>query len=225
MKKILICLLTVVAAYSCKVVDPYMKNPTSGEYMTGFCTGMFNDNVETYLEYFYNAYYIARFEAGDAELKVSNEYDLIRTGLQVNDSVYTYDYHKYDYKGEDFFESKGICAVKMNYWNELTILREDENRWLVGSEDGMALDVAVLEEKENGLLLKVILEGYKTEDSTYSALLTSDDLQVEFRHKRIAEDVSPVYDGTVTMVFYNEDTLLKTVTMTFCQSEPTWNII
>ena len=113
----------------------------------------------------------------------------------------------------------------MGYKNELTVLREDENRWLIGSENGMALDVTVVEETENGLRMKVILEGYMTEDSTYSALLTANDLGVEFRHKRIGEDRSEVYDGTVTIVFYNNETLLKTVDMTFCQSGPTWNII
>ena len=225
MKKLFICLLAVAALFSCKVVDPYVKNPTSGEYMTEFCSRMFEDNVTGYLRYFYNAYYIAKFEAGDAELKVSKEYDLIRTGLQLKDGVYTYDYHKYNYKGEDFFAPKGICVVQMGYKNELTVLREDENRWLIGSENGMALDVTVVEETENGLRMKVILEGYMTEDSTYSALLTANDLGVEFRHKRIGEDRSEVYDGTVTIVFYNNETLLKTVDMTFCQSGPTWNII
>ena len=33
------------------------------------------------------------------------------------------------------------------------------------------------------------------------------------------------YDGEIEIVFYNDDSLLKTVNMTFCQSELTWNII
>ena len=225
MKKLFICLLAVAALYSCKVVDPYVKNPTSVEYMTEFCSRIFEDNVSSYLRYFYNAYYIAKFEAGDAELKVSKEYDMIRTGLQLKDGVYTYDYHKYNYKGEDFFAPKGICVVQMGYKNELTVLREDENRWLIGSGEGIALDVTVLEVTENGLLLKVTVDGVITEESTYSALVMADTLQTEFRHKRIGEDRSEVYDGTVTIVFYNNETLLKTVDMTFCQSGPTWNII
>lgn len=225
MKKIFICLLAVTAVCSCKVVDPYVKNPTSAESLAEFCTNMFEDNVEAYLEYFYNAYYIAKFEAGDVDLKVSREYDLIRTGVQLKDDVYNYKYRKYNYMGEDFFASKGICVIQTSYWDELTILRDDENRWLIGNEDGMTLGVTVAEETENGLLLKVMLEGHMTEDSDYSALLLADNFQVEFRHKRIAEDMTCIYDGTVTIVFYNDNTLLKTVHMTFCQSEPTWNII
>lgn len=225
MKKFFICLLAVAALYSCKVVDPYVKNPTSGEYMTEFCSRIFEDNVSKCLRCFYNAYYIAKFEAGDAELKVSKEYDLIRTGLQVKDGVYTYDYQKYDYKGEDFFSSKGKCVIRMSSWDELTILSEDTDRWLIGSENGIALDVTVVEETENGLLLKVNVDGVVTEDSTYSALVMADTLRTEFRHKRIGEDRSEVYDGTVMIVFYNNETLLKTVDMTFCQSKPTWNII
>ena len=188
MKKILICLSALAAVISCKVVDPFV-NPTSTQSMVRFCSDMFKDDVDTYLKYFYNAYYIAKFQAGDAELK-------------------------------------GICVIKLSGWQrELAVLREGENSWLIGSDDGMVLEVTVLEETENGLLLKVIMEGHKTEESTYSALLTADDLQVEFRHKRIAEEVTAIYDGEIEIVFYNDDSLLKTVNMTFCQSELTWNII
>ena len=225
MKKILICLSALAAVISCKVVDPFV-NPTSTQSMVRFCSDMFKDDVDTYLKYFYNAYYIAKFQASDAELKVSKEYDLIRTGMQERNGVCVYDYREYDYRGEDFCAEKGLCVIKLSGWQrELAVLREGENSWLIGSDDGMVLGVTVLEETENGLLLKVIIEGHKTEESTYSALLTADDLRVEFRHKRIAEEVTAIYDGEIEIVFYNDDSLLKTVHMTFCQSELTWNII
>lgn len=102
-----------LAAASCRVVEGDVTNPTTNDRIAEFCAGLFEEKVSEALTYFYNTYYIARFVQGDAELKVSPEYDLIRTGLTTENGIYSYGYRPYDFHGEDFFGGVALRCLPM----------------------------------------------------------------------------------------------------------------
>lgn len=215
MKRFYFFLFAVMAAASCKVVDPYIKNPTKGPYMYEVCRTIFEADIDKTLKLFYNAYNIAVFQNGDAELKVSPQYDLIRTGLVSSDGVCEYDNVRYNYNGEDFFSEKGMCRI-FDLWRfSMTVLRESPDTWTIGNADGLAMSVTVLESGDDGMKLSVTVDGRRIEESTYYVMLISDGLKVDIAHKKVGKVTSAAYEGTLLTVFYDGDTLLKTCRMTF----------
>lgn len=209
----------VLAAASCRVVEGDVTNPTTDYRIAEFCTGLFEEKVSEALTYFYNTYYIARFVQGDAELKVSPEYDLIRTGLTTENGIYSYGYRPYDFHGEDFFGENGVCDVESGRWYSVTIARVGEGHWRMSVKDGSVFDLILLEESEEGISLNMSMKGVVTEESTFTAGFESEEMAVDILHEHIGKVVSKAFHGDMKVSFYDEAKLLKTCTMTLRPGE------
>lgn len=219
MKRFLLILTLAVAAASCRVVDGDVTNPTTDDRIAEFCAEVFEERVSEALTYFYNAYYIARFVQGDAELKVSPEYDYIRTRLSVDDGKYSYDYCPYDFKGEDFFGEKGVCEIQSGRWYSVTITRVAQGNWRMAVKDGTVLNLLLLEEDEDGILLNMKVNGVMTEESSFTARLEAEEMEADIRHEHIGVIASKAFYGDMKVSFYDGATPLKTCTMTFKHGE------
>ena len=184
MKRFLYIMTVALAAASCRVVDGDVTNPTTDDRISAFCADVFEERVSRALEYFYNAYYIARFVQGDAELKVSPEYDYIRTGLSAENGVYSYDYRPYDFHAEDFFGENGVCEVESGRWYSITITRVGEEHWRMAVNDGTVFNLVLMEESEDGILLNMKVDGVMTEESSFTARLDAEDMEADIRHAR-----------------------------------------
>ena len=151
----------VLMAASCKVVEADFNNPTTDEYISRYCVTLFSDKVSENLEYFYNAYYVARFVAGDAELKVSPEYDYIRTRITGSDGKYEFDYLQYEFQGNGFFAEGGTCVVSSGRWLSITIKNIGIGQWTMEVNDGTKFVFTVVEENAEGLVLDMSVSGVK----------------------------------------------------------------
>ena len=207
------------ATASCRVVDGDVTNPTTDERIAEFCDDVFEDKVAEALPYFYNAYYIARFIQGDAALKVSPEYDHIRTGLTSENGRYSYRYCPYDFKGMDFFAEKGICEITSGRWYTLTITNVSENHWEMTVNYNTVFDLFLLEDDENGISLNMSVVGRISEESSFSAGFRIEDMTVDISHDHIGEIAAKTYYGDMTVNFYDGTTPLKTCTMTYKPGE------
>ena len=219
MKRFLYIMTVALAAASCRVVDGDVTNPTTDDRISAFCADVFEERVSRALEYFYNAYYIARFVQGDAELKVSPEYDYIRTGLSAENGVYSYDYRPYDFHAEDFFGENGVCEVESGRWYSITIKRVGEEHWRMAVNDGTVINLVLMEESEDGILLDMKVDGVMTEESSFTARLEAEDMEVDIRHEHIGVIASKSFYGDMKVSFYDGATPLKTCTMTFKPGE------
>lgn len=219
MKRFLLILILAVAAASCRVVDGDVTNPTTDERIAGFCTDVFEERVSEALTYFYNAYYVARFVQGDAALKVSPEYDLIRTGVSVEDGVHSYHYCPYDFKGEDFFGEKGICEIESGRWYSVTVTNVSQDHWKMAVSDSTVFDLFLIEEDQEGISLSMNVDGCITEESAFTARLDIEEMTADIRHEHIGDIVSKTFYGDMEVRFYDGDTLLKTCTVTYKPGE------
>ena len=219
MKRFLLFFALAVAAASCSVVDGDVTNPTKDDRIVGFCKDVFEEKVSEALTYFYNAYYIARFVQGDAALKVSPEYDYIRTGLRTENGRYSYRYCPYDFKGVDFFAENGICEITSGRWYSLTITNASENHWKMTVSDNTVFDLLLLEDGEEGISLNMNVSGCVSEESSFSAGFEIEDMTAYISHDHIGDIVSKAFYGDMKVSFHDGATLLKTCTLTFKPGE------
>ena len=111
MKRLYYIFIALSLAVSCKVVDPYQPNPMTDSNISNLSHNLFSEEAAKCLTIFYNAFHITRFLEADAEVKVSPEYDIIRTGLKGAEGVYTFDYDDYTFTKEGLFEKGGVDPV------------------------------------------------------------------------------------------------------------------
>lgn len=208
-----------LAAASCRVVDGDVTNPTTDDRIAEFCAGLFEEKVSEALTYFYNTYYIARFVQGDAELKVSPEYDLIRTGLTTENGIYSYGYRPYDFHGEDFFGENGVCDVESGRWYSVTVTNVSQDHWKMAVSDSTVFDLFLNEEDQKGISLSMNVDGCITEESAFTARLDIEEMTADIRHEHIGDIVSKTFYGDMEVRFYDGDTLLKTCTVTYKPGE------
>lgn len=208
-----------LAAASCWVVEGDVTNPTTDDRIAEFCAGLFEEKVSEALTYFYNTYYIARFVQGDAELKVSPEYDLIRTGLTTENGIYSYGYRPYDFHGEDFFGENGVCDVESGRWYSVTVTNVSQDHWKMAVSDSTVFDLFLIEEDQEGISLSMNVDGCITEESAFTARLDIEEMTADIRHEHIGKIVSKVFHGDMKVSFYDEVKLLKTCTMTLRPGE------
>ena len=205
----------VMIAASCKVSDADFDNPTTDEFMKDYCNELFVDKVSRNIQYFYNAYYVGRFISGDAQLKVSPEYDIIRTGLTDGYGNYGFGNDTYDFNGEDFFSNKGVCSVKASYWRSIAIAALAEGKWAMVMDDGTVLEFTVKDETEDGIVLNMNIDGLMTESNEYSVRFTAEDMEVDIRHNKIGRIASKSISGMMDVNFLRSEKPLKTCSMTF----------
>ena len=208
-----------LAAASCRVVGGDVTNPTTDDRIAEFCAGLFEEKVSEALTYFYNTYYIARFVQGDAELKVSPEYDLIRTGLTTENGIYSYGYRPYDFHGEDFFGENGVCDVESGRWYSVTVTNVSQDHWKMAVSDSTVFDLFLIEEDQEGISLSMNVDGCITEESAFTARLDIEEMTADIRHEHIGDIVSKTFYGDMEVRFYDGDTLLKTCTVTYKPGE------
>ena len=208
-----------LAAASCRVVEGDVTNPTTDDRIAEFCAGLFEEKVSEALTYFYNTYYIARFVQGDAELKVSPEYDLIRTELTTENGIYSYGYRPYDFHGEDFFGENGVCDVESGRWYSVTVTNVSQDHWKMAVSDSTVFDLFLIEEDQEGISLSMNVYGCITEESAFTARLDIEEMTADIRHEHIGKIVSKVFHGDMKVSFYDEVKLLKTCTMTLRPGE------
>ena len=219
MKRIFMFIAAVLMAASCKVVEADFNNPTTDEYISRYCVTLFSDKVSENLEYFYNAYYVARFVTGDAELKVSPEYDHIRTRITGSDGKYEFDYLQYEFQGNDFFAEGGICVISSGRWLSITIKNIGIGQWTMEVNDGTKFVFTVVEENAEGLVLDMSVSGVKKEESEYTAPFEAEGMEVDMRHKNIGNMASKTFFGTMEVSFLKAAQLLKTCSMTIGPGE------
>ena len=215
MKRLLYIFIALSLAVSCKVVDPYNPNPMTDNNISNLSYNIFTEEAGTCLTAFYNAIHIARFLEADAEVKVSPEYDLIRTGLKGSEGIYTFDYDDYTFTKEGLFEKGGACAVDISYHTTVTVNCLSEGNWQVKSSNGMMLKVEMIEESDDSMKMAVIVNGTKTEDSSFLAKFHDEGLEAAFGHKAIGELESLTFDGNVVVEYYEAADLVKSCRMTF----------
>lgn len=215
MKRLYYIFIALSLAVSCKVVDPYQPNPMTDSNISNLSYNLFSEETSTCLTIFYNAFHITRFLEADAEVKVSPEYDIIRTGLKGAEGVYTFDYDDYTFTKEGLFEKGGACAVDINYHNTITVNCLSEGYWQIRSSNGMVLKVGMTDETEDSMRMAVSVSGAKTEDSPYLAKFHDEGLECIFKQKAIGEIESLTLDGSVVVEYYEVDKILKSCRMTF----------
>ena len=202
-------------AASCMINDPYEPNQLNDHNITRLCSELFNEEVTDNLNYFYNAYHIARFIDADADEKVSPKYDLIRTGLSSHDDSYSFDYNDYTFSKDSLFVPGSSWKVMVNYHKTLTIDVKENNEWNITSmDDGTILKVRLVEETDAGMQTVVSVNGIRTENSSYSARFSAQDMGITFRHTSIGKINSMAYKGEMTIDFYKDASTLKSCTMT-----------
>lgn len=215
MKRLYYIFIALGLAVSCKVVDPYHPNPMTDINIINLSHNMFTEEAGTCLTVFYNAFHIARFLEADAEVKVSPEYDLIRTGISGTEGIYTFDYDEYTFTKEGLFEKGGACAVDISYHNTVTVNCLSEGCWQVKSSNGMMLDLEFIEENEDSMKMSVKARWTKTENSAYLAKFHDEGLQAVFKQKAIGELEALILDGKVIAEYYEANDLIKSCSMTF----------
>lgn len=215
MKRIILFMAAVMIAASCEVSDADFDNPTTDDFMKDYCNELFVDKVSRNLQYFYNAYYIGRFISGDAQLKVSPEYDIIRIGLSGESGNYGFGNDTYDFNGEDFFSNKGVCSVKASYWRSIAITALAEGKWAMVVDDGTVLEFTVKDETEDGIVLNMNIDGLVTDSNEYSVRFTAEDMEVDIRHNKIGRIASKSISGMMDVNFLRSEKPLKTCSMTF----------
>lgn len=215
MKRLFYIVIALTLAASCKVVDPYNPNPMTDSNISNLSYNLFSEEAGTCLTVFYNAFHITRFLEADAEVKVSPEYDIIRTGLKGSNGVYTFDYNDYTFTKEGLFVKGGACAVDINRHNTVTISCLSEGYWQVKYSNGMLLKVELIEEGEDSMRMAVSVSGSKTEDSPYLARFHDEGLECIFKHKAIGEIESLTMDGKVLVDYYEVNKLIKSCRMRF----------
>ena len=216
MRKTVILLLSFLAAVSCKVSDLSDLDDTTNDRMTRFCAQIFSKNVERYLKTFYEAYYIARFIEADPEVKVSAEYDMVRTELRSGNGYYVYKYNEFAFAEAGFFSPKGGCDMNLSYNEDVTVRLVAKDCWEMQTEEGnIWFEVRLLEEGEEGMHLSVSASGTCTENSPYSASYAMEDMDVKFDHQKKMLIVSSSYTGVMTVEFFRQSELLRTCRMTY----------
>lgn len=216
MRKTVILLLSLLATVSCKVSDLSDLDDTTNDRMTRFCAQIFSKNVERYLKTFYEAYYIARFIEADPEVKVSEEYDMVRTELRSGNGYYVYKYNEFAFAEAGFFSPKGGCDMNLSYNEDVTVRLVAKDCWEMQTEEGnIWFEVRLLEEGEEGMHLSVSASGTCTENSPYSASYAMEDMDVKFDHQKKMLIVSTSYTGLMTVEFFRQSELLRTCRMTY----------
>lgn len=209
--------MVALTSLSCMVIENpyagYVNDPKS------YSKELLDDAVTRNLTCFYNAYHIARFLQAAPEQKVSQEFDLIRTGLRESDGAYSYSYVSYQFITEDFFAEKGVCTVKDGRWYTADIRWVEDGRWKMMVKDGTVLEILVTEDDAAGLSMVVTLSGEATENSSYTAVFAAEDLKAEFRHAQIGKIDMVLYDGRMSVLFCDAGQPLLTCTMFFASSE------
>ena len=216
MRKTVILLLSLLATVSCKVSDLSDLDDTTNDRMTRFCAQIFSKNVERYLKSFYEAYYIARFIEADPEVKVSEEYDMVRTELRSGNGYYVYKYNEFAFAEAGFFSPKGGCDMNLSYNEDVTVRLVAKDCWEMQTEEGnIWFEVRLLEEGAEGMHLSVSASGTCTENSPYSASYAMEDMDVKFDHQKKMLILSSSYTGVMTVEFFRQSVLLKTCRMTY----------
>lgn len=216
MRKTVILLLSLLATVSCKVSDLSDLDDTTNDRMTRFCAQIFSKNVERYLKTFYEAYYIARFIEADPEVKVSAEYDMVRTELRSGNGYYVYKYNEFAFAEAGFFSPKGGCDMNLSYNEDVTVRLVAKDCWEMQTEEGnIWFEVRLLEEGAEGMHLSVSASGTCTENSPYSASYAMEDMDVKFDHQKKMLILSSSYTGVMTVEFFRQSVLLQTCRMTY----------
>lgn len=220
MKRFLLFIATALTTVSCVVVDGTVSNPTTDENLFEFCADIFEEKVDQNVVFFYRAYHIARFLEADPELKVSQEYDLIRTGLSTYGGSHVFDYRSYDFREKSFFDFKGECVMDTDYGYSLVIKWKRTGVWAVAVSDGTKLIVEVVGEDADGLVLDVAVDGLMTEESMYSAKYQCDSFRVVLEHEKIGRIDDRSYEGVMEVMFHDASRHLKSCVMTYAPGEP-----
>lgn len=215
MKRFIIFLFAAAAAVSCKVVDPYQPNQLNDKDIISFCDDIFDEEVKENLTYFHNAYAIAKFLDADTEEKVSEKYDIIRTGLRSNDGNYTFDYDDYTFSKDPLFTAGSSWKVECSYYKDVNIRVRGDGKWTITcTDDDTILSVEMLEDSEDTILMSVIVNGLRTEESSYSADFSSPGIEVTVSCKKIGKIDSMSFKGEMTVKFKKDTDSIKTCIMT-----------
>ena len=215
MKKLLLMIMVLALAASCKVLDPYEPNQFNEKNISSFCNSLFEEEVSYNIVYFYNAYHIARFIEADAEQKVSPEFDMIRTGLSYSEDRYVFDYDDYRFSTDSLFIPGGIWRVRCDRNKNLHINVGADKEWtLAGSDSGTVMNVKLTEESPEMMRMLVSVKGTRTEDSEFSARFSAEELEVTIGHKYAGKIESMAFRGEMQVVFYEGAKGHRTCVMT-----------
>lgn len=214
MKRLIIAIIIPALALSCKVSEPYTSSPITDSNIIMLSRNIFDDNVAGNIKIFHNAFHIARFLEADAEEKVSEKYDLIRTGLRGSGDNYTYDYDDYGFSLDSLFGPGASWKIAPSYHRSVDVTWMSENSWRLSGNDGTRIDISFVEEGEGFISFDMDINGIKTEDSSYSAEFVSDDLRVRIEYAKIGVIGSMNFDGEMLIKFKYGSTLLKQCRMT-----------
>lgn len=226
MKKLILIIGILAAAASCKVIDPYDPNHFNEHNVSNFCSNLFDEEVKNNLTYFYNAYHIARFIEADAELKVSPEFDMIRTGLSYYDGIYRFDYDDYSFNSDILLGPGSSWKVSASRYLALVINAAAEKQWSVTCADnGTVLKVKLMEENPEMMRMIVSVKGIRTEESEFSAKFSAEDLEVTIRHQSAGKIESMEFRGEMNVTFYEGTKGHRTCVMTMAPDMETSFVI
>lgn len=214
MKRLIIATMLSVLAVSCKVVDPYESNHMTERNISVLCSNIFEDMVYDNVRLFYNAFEIASFLDADAEEKVSDKYDLIRTGLRGSGDTYTYDYDDYGFSPDSLFGPGASWKIVPSYHRSIEVTWMSENSWRLTGNDGAVLDIVLSEEGDGFMVLEMDVNGVRTEESSYTGAFSGKALKVRINHAKIGVIDSMTFSGIILFEFRNGSDLLKSCNMT-----------
>lgn len=215
MKRLITAITISALALSCKVSEPYTSSPVTDHNISLLCRNIFDDKVAGNIKLFHNALNIALFLDADAEEKVSEKYDLIRTGLRGSGDTYIYDYDDYGFSLDTLFGPGATWKIVPSYHRSATVSWVTDGTWQFRDNDGTVIDIRLAEDSEGFMVFDMDINGMKTEESSYYAEFGSEGLEVRVNFMKRGVIDSMSFDGEMLMRFKEGSTLIKQCRMTF----------
>ena len=229
MKRWLILLLLSVTLTSCVISDPYDAKKLNANNISAYCSGVFEQDVQDNIKYFYNTWYVARFLKASDEEKVSSKYDNIRTTLRQNGGNYTFDSLTITFSMNDPFTVGSTWGIKQSYRRELIVTMRSETEWKIESEtDDVVILLTLISADDTGMKMNVQVRGKWTEESDYSADFESESIDAEIVNKNPIAIDKIYYSGKMMFDFFEgDDEIMKCemiLSTDFLSVFSAWNI-
>lgn len=223
MKKFILVLSALVALSSCKVVEPHDSPTMNKTNISKFCEYAFKDLAKASVESFHTMYYISKFIEASPEEKVSSKYDQIRTTLRDSgkDNTYSYKSDNISFSKEMPFTVGSTWTYTHSYRRQEKFTMLSEDTWRITSWHEKTILLTLLSADDNTMTLNLDFDGTWEEESSYTADLESESIDVEITNKSPIAFGTGLYGGIVHFDFFEKKTRIMQCDMTLRPGETT----
>jgi hypothetical protein len=222
MKKFILGLSAAIVLSSCVVSEPYETQTLNKTNISKFCEYSFKDMVQESIRSFHELYYISRFVEASPQEKISSKYDAIRTTLRESDTYNSFSYNSKTIKfsGKTPFSVGSTWTYNHNYHRTEKFTMLSENSWKIKSWHDKEIVVTLLSADDEGMKLDVEFYGTWVEESSYSAELQSESIDVEITNKNPIALGTSKYEGVVHFDFFEKNRCILQCDMTLRPGAP-----